>query len=539
VVGNSGPAIGGERAAAAAEPDAHVPDEAARLAGLVAAVLADEAPASRLGRELDLLEAEQRPALAAALFESLVYRIDTRDFWLYLRMWKVYAALGPGREDAAYFAAALAVQMAPAEPASGHAFNALFGTLRRRGRFVDAAGLFRHQLLHAPEDPAVEPWEIAPLLAEIGEALPPHRRPPSAPADRHDHHVVAPEVRPPWICAAVGGVVPRGLVSLASGRWQRPAIDVAELRDADVLILRNAVLVVDRNGVLHGDLSVAAYPEEVRRKFERMERQGAAIHEHEAPEAVVISDHSPPPNLCHFLLDQLTRLALYQRVGVDPARALVIGPEPSGNFRQAVLRRAGATSVLSTEQCARVRVRRLWVSSNCREVRHFAHWGAEWAIEFVRQTLGGRGIKGWRRLYVSRSDAARRRVVNEPEIAALLEPLGFEVIVPGRMPYQAQVAAFKQASHVIAPHGAALAHLVLCPPDARILEIFHPLFTENAFAMQVQAASVEYVAMVARDACSDAPEWNDPALAEDMTRYAGRDIRVDLPALSRYLATAL
>jgi capsular polysaccharide biosynthesis protein len=515
------------------------PAGAERLPGLVAAVLADPLPAKRLGRELDLLEAERLPALAAALFERLVYRIDTHDYWLYFRMWKVYAALGPARQDAAYFAAALAVQMVPAAAASGHAFNALFHMLRRSGRAGDAVELFRHRLLDAPEDPSVEPWEIGPALADLGQSLPERRRPACAPDDRRDHHVVAAETRPPWVCAAVDGVVPPGLVSLATERWERPGIDVAELRDAELLISRNTVLVLDRNAVLHGDLSVAAYPDDVRRRLERMETEGAPIPLHGADQAVVISDYCPPPNLCHFLFDQLTRLALYQRVGVDTSRAMVIGPEPQGTFRQPVLGRAGVTNVLGTNRLARVRARRLWVSSNCREVRHFAHWGAGWAIEFVRRTLGGRGTRGWRRLYVSRGDVARRQVVNEAEVAALLEPHGFEVIVPGRMPYEAQVAAFKQASHVIAPHGAALAHLVLCPPEARILEIFHPLFTENAFAMQVQAGDMAYVAMVARDAYSDAPEWNDPDSAQEMIFYAERDMRVDLPALSRYLATVV
>jgi capsular polysaccharide biosynthesis protein len=515
--------------------------QTSRLAALVADVLADERPARRLRQEFERLDPEQAPALAAALFESLVYRVDVRDYWVHHYMARVYAALGPAREDAAYLAAARVAQMAPTSFGAGVAFRDMFRILHRRGRGAEAVAVFRHQMRRTPEYPSVDWFEIEPVLAELGEALPPRPgRPRSATDARRDHPVFAPEIRPPWFCTAVGGVVPPGLVSLATERWQRPGIDVAELSDAEVLISRDSVVVVDRNGELHGDLSICRYPDLVRGTFERDEQAGEPIRLHEADAAVVISDGYALPNLCHLLLDHLTRLAVYRRVGVDPARVLVVGAEARAPFQKLVLRRAGVTRLLGTTHRARLRARRLWVSSNCYDVRHFAHWGAGWAIEFVRETLGGRGGKGWRRLYVSRADATRRRVVNEAAVAALLEPHGFEVIVPGQMPYEQQVMAFRQASHVIAPHGAALAHMVLCPPGTKILEIFHPLFTDNAFAMQVQAAELDYVAMLARDAESDAPDWNDPRVApKEMRWYADRDMRVDLAALSRYLATVV
>ena len=134
-----------------------------------------------------------------------------------------------------------------------------------------------------------------------------------------------------------------------------------------------------------------------------------------------------------------------------------------------------------------------------------------------------------------------RRIVNEAEVIALLEPYGFEAIIPGQMPYAAQLAAFRQASQVIAPHGAALTHIVLCPPGAQVLEIFHPLYGTAAFAMQAAATGIDYAAMVAHDGASDAPRWNDPTLVDvaDVAdgQFKERHIRVDLDVLRRYLAT--
>jgi capsular polysaccharide biosynthesis protein len=241
-----------------------------------------------------------------------------------------------------------------------------------------------------------------------------------------------------------------------------------------------------------------------------------------------------------LLFDQISRLALYRRLNVDTGRALVIGPEIGMPAQRDIFRLADVGAHLGTDRVARLRARRLWVSSNCRQLRHPGHLGAAWAVDYVQTILGGRGSKGWRRLYVSRADAGARRVVNEAEVMALLEPHGFEAIVPGRLPYHAQIAAFKQASHVIAPHGSALAHAVLCPPGAQVLELFHPLYGTAAYAMQAAAAGLRYAALVARDWDSDAPAWNDPVLAAaSLGRFGGRDMRVDLTVLSRYLATVL
>lgn len=501
-------------------------------------VAAHPQPAARLRQLVGELEAEGRPGCAIRLFEQLLYRIDTRDFWLYERIWHIYSAMRPERREAAFLFASLAAQMAPGSLATGHAFNLMFSHLRDLGQIEAAARVLRYRLETCPEEPAVEPWAVGAVAAVLNEEERPGNRRPIGPiGDRRDHPIVPAQPRAPWHCSAVDGLVPAGLRALARDDMVRPAVTVSELRNAELLFLQNKVIVVDNTGIVHGDLSVSAYPAAVARKFRRMQKAGDSVTVYEVNEAVVISDYCPPVNLCHYLLDQLARLALYEMAGVDTTKVLVIGPQPGLAFRPELLHRAGVSQALGTERPALVRVQRLWVSSTCIDVRHTAHWGADWAIAYVRRILGGRGERGWRRLYISRADATRRRVVNEAEVLALLEPLGFECIVPGQMTYADQVTAFKQASHIVSPHGAALAHLVVCPPDTRLLEFFHPMFAENNFAQLVQQSGIDYKAMLAFDGQSDAPEWNDPAAAVPSHPYIERDIRVDLGRLKRYLAT--
>jgi capsular polysaccharide biosynthesis protein len=315
---------------------------------------------------------------------------------------------------------------------------------------------------------------------------------------------------------------------------QRPAIDVAELRNAELIICNNNAVVLSANGALQENLSVAGFPELVLRKVRRMRAE--TVEQLSLDEALLILDMFPAPNLCHFLLDQATRLELYRRAGADLATATVIGPDLRTDFQQTILRRLGVTNTLGTARSAVVRVRRLWVSSNCLHLCHAADFGAAWAITYLRNTLRQSPTSKPRRLFVSRADAVSRRCANEEEIRSLLAPHGFETIVPGQMPYEEQISAFQDATHVIACHGAALANTALCPRGAHVLEIFHPLYGTPAYAMLAHDGGLDYAAMTARDAHSEAPQFNDPATLEEHTaRFGLRDVRVDTGELRRWI----
>jgi Glycosyltransferase 61 len=102
------------------------------------------------------------------------------------------------------------------------------------------------------------------------------------------------------------------------------------------------------------------------------------------------------------------------------------------------------------------------------------HNGAD--IRAARRRLGLEGAaapRASRRLFVSRRDAAKRRVVNEDELLTALATLGFEVIVPGALTFGEQVAAFSSADVVVGPHGAGLANAIFMPRGSTIVELHH------------------------------------------------------------------
>jgi tetratricopeptide (TPR) repeat protein len=465
---------------------------------------------------------------SARLFEALWHRLPPlTEYWVFARMGDVYARLG--RADASFVMAMLTVQLDPSDRGSVEPHRRLFRRLSQGGRIVEAATLALRQHEFCPLEPILNEAAVARILDAAGPDVPRPRR------ARQDHEVCGVTQRPAQEWPCYGGSVPYGLKELRTGKM-RPPIMVTELHDAELWAWEDSVAVFDAHGQPQPDLSVRAKPVLLRRRMQEARGFGLLLHEAEIDEAVLLNDEFPPPNVCHFLFDHASRLVIYRRVGVELDQITVIGPALRTEYQRLVAERFGVRAWHSTDAPTRLRVKRLLVSSNCRALRHPAHWGTEWIVQEMRALfdLSSRGPA--RRLLVSRRDVSYRRIVNEAEILAVLEPLGFEVIVPGRLPFTEQIAAFRDASHIVGPHGGAFGNILFCTPGTHMLEIFHPHYGTWAYAMAAPPLGLNYASMIGRDGESETPEFNDPALGfQNRVAHSGRDIRVDIGELRRWL----
>lgn len=82
----------------------------------------------------------------------------------------------------------------------------------------------------------------------------------------------------------------------------------------------------------------------------------------------------------------------------------------------------------------------------------------------------GAGSK--RRLYISRADARKRKVLNEEELIATLMANGFEVCRLATMSLPDQIAAFRSAEIVVGQHGAGLTLISVCSPGTKVVELY-------------------------------------------------------------------
>ena len=99
------------------------------------------------------------------------------------------------------------------------------------------------------------------------------------------------------------------------------------------------------------------------------------------------------------------------------------------------------------------------------------HIIAPWKVHGLRQLASSVPSNQHRRLYLSQSHSAVRRIVNEKEISAILCQHDFEILEAENLSWREQADLFANAVMIVAPYGAALANIVFCQPKTRVVEI--------------------------------------------------------------------
>ena len=195
----------------------------------------------------------------------------------------------------------------------------------------------------------------------------------------------------------------------------------------------------------------------------------------EVPGSVGVLTTRGNDNYYHFLLDVLPRLELLRRSGTTPDAYLV---NRATRFQRDLLDHLGLTA----ERCLggeHVRADALVVPSLPDDQLRTPPWIVPW---LRAQFLPGDIRPPHRRLYVSRGQTKHtRRVENEAEVLAVLEPFGFEAVDPGALAPAEQVRAFAEAEYIVGPHGAGLTNLAFAAPGAAVVELFAGDYVNECF----------------------------------------------------------
>ncbi|MBI2352877.1 glycosyltransferase family 61 protein [Candidatus Dependentiae bacterium] len=123
---------------------------------------------------------------------------------------------------------------------------------------------------------------------------------------------------------------------------------------------------------------------------------------------------------------------------------------------------------------------------------------AAWNIFFLRNSFLPRAKELLfekpfpKKVFISRKDASTRKMLNEDQIFALFEPMGFVRVLMSQLTFLEQVALFQNAQIVVAAHGSCLTNLVFCNQGTKVIEIFQNQFDSGFWQLSDQLQLQHY-----------------------------------------------
>ena len=220
-------------------------------------------------------------------------------------------------------------------------------------------------------------------------------------------------------------------------------------------------------------------------------------------ETVALMSYAFDSNYYHWMAEVLPRFHLMNRCGIRIDK-YIVNAGVSSSYQRETLAFVGIPehNILQYKKGMHIKAKRLVVPSMKMYslLPFIPNSPAPWAVNYLRSELFGslltRRIEGTERLYVSRGDANHRRVTNEADIIEVLKHEGFAMITPGEMPVSDQIRMFASADVIVAPHGAALANLMFCKPNARLLELFSPNYVNPLYRYICAQVGVDYYYLI-------------------------------------------
>lgn len=90
------------------------------------------------------------------------------------------------------------------------------------------------------------------------------------------------------------------------------------------------------------------------------------------------------------------------------------------------------------------------------------------------------------KVFISRKDAPRKKIINEDDFFVLLQKQGFEGYELSKMSVTDQILLFYNAEIIVGAQGTSLANCIFCKPKTQIIELFQKL----------NDATISYVAQI-------------------------------------------
>ena len=223
---------------------------------------------------------------------------------------------------------------------------------------------------------------------------------------------------------------------------------------------------------------------------------------------VIVQDRFPGSNFAHFTFDWITRVGHFCESGIaDPEDCLFVFGGAPRRF-DSLLCEALISKYELTEDSfffpsegvvLRTSANFYWFSDQTETYSHPAQMALKSSIKIIRSLAEGIATNDWpgsegqfKRVYISRADAAARRVSNELQLYRTLAKFNFDLVVLSDHPIQEQIAIVRGAECVVAPHGMGLTLLSFHRGKPALVELHQLGYGTDAYAFMAMAMGFPY-----------------------------------------------
>ncbi|PQJ15241.1 glycosyltransferase family 61 protein [Aureicoccus marinus] len=188
----------------------------------------------------------------------------------------------------------------------------------------------------------------------------------------------------------------------------------------------------------------------------------------------LLSGGGSSKNYYHWLFDSLSRIHILQSSGTDLDDIdYILVPGPIQGYKLKALESLGLSSekIVNSQFHRHITANKLLLTSHPNDPSAPM---PEWIPGFLKELFGEfRQLPDSRaKIFISRSQAKTRRLVNEEEVFSYLEQKGFVKVFLEEMAFEKQVSLFSNVETIVSPHGAGMANLVFCKAETRVIELF-------------------------------------------------------------------
>ncbi|WP_254566915.1 tetratricopeptide repeat protein [Oscillatoria sp. HE19RPO] len=209
----------------------------------------------------------------------------------------------------------------------------------------------------------------------------------------------------------------------------------------------------------------------------------------------------------HWWVDILPRLELLRRSGIDWDKIdkFVIN-NVRHRFQQDIINTLNIPpeKLITSLDYPHIQATQLLVpsvtSSTEKWFGPFIEGPPKWVCDFLRERFtslaDSQDSDTPEKIYISRRKAKVRRFINEEEISAFLEPLGFKPVILETLSVRQQIALMTGAKTIIAPHGAGLTNTLFCQPGTQLVEIFSPRYVPDCYWIISNHVGLDYYYLI-------------------------------------------